>query len=628
MSDTNIIIKNNEMEKMREKIRAEMREELREEMRAQAKEKDEKMREDLEKMRAQAKEKDEEMRLQRETHVKELLAAAESTSKKIRKIKKLNPITRMSNRQLKTKLRWFKKNRPEQWDCATKVLDSLRECENEGILARIALTAEEKSGKREISEIIGLRLQEKHIRKKFTYKGKLLKYPLSNIYPTMLHACGLVRKDCEEQYSEIRKLGIYAETMSKKTDSEDYLKEFNSIKMGKMGLIVIDELDYASATDGKISPLIHADNSHIVAMSATSWGATNSEWFNKVIRLEPSNKYHGGKWFNDQGLVHQSESFINSEGGFSGQANQIFKDVATEDNGRNTVIVRLRTKGTMLDTYRQYKASPTSAEGEGQSKFINGKKWIIYESFLDSTQSVSLGSVMDNAKRLFKTTGNPFIHIIYICGKLTRSTEIKDEYKACISAWHDNRINDKSTLQALSQAVGRVKHYETDEYPNGHPIKIYTDPSVLSYWENPSENQKKVKNLSARTKGKIKKNNKYTVEKFGSFEEANSFKQMKFGGEFDEVKFQARPKDEHGRIQNNIRGIEVTIFTHDEKHLSYGLSGCGANTNTSCRLVVSYHSTVDGWIPTFHVVWRSDDTPSDISVEYAHESKSNNAYNN
>jgi hypothetical protein len=73
------------------------------------------------------------------------------------------------------------------------------------------------------------------------------------VYPTLLHVCGLVRKSCDEQYEELRQLGIYAQPISIKTNGEDYLNDFNKQKGKKTGVIVLDELDYATlATTAKV----------------------------------------------------------------------------------------------------------------------------------------------------------------------------------------------------------------------------------------------------------------------------------------------------------------------------------------------------------------------------------------
>jgi len=248
-----------------------------------------------------------------------------TTSLKIRKIKKLNIISPLSKKELKRKIKWFKNNRKAQYNLGMKVLNKIKNGERNGKKIHLVVVAEEKSGKREISEIINLKLRLVKMATK-NPKDLLLKKAMKNVYIDGLHVCGLVRKSCEPQYEELRKLGIYAEAVGRVNDSIDYLDDFNSKKGEKTGIIILDELDYASAKNSTMEPFIKEENSHIIAMSSTPWDATKTDWCHVNMEFEPAAEYCGGAWFVQQGLVIEPTSFITDKLEFSEQAKLIISN--------------------------------------------------------------------------------------------------------------------------------------------------------------------------------------------------------------------------------------------------------------------------------------------------------------
>jgi|TARA_R110002074_G_scaffold387338_1_gene569463 hypothetical protein len=555
------------------------------------------------------------------------------SSHKIRKLKKLKKISQLSKKEIKRKLTYFKKKRKAQYKFAMKVLDKIVNGERNGKKKHIVCCAEEKSGKRGISEIINLKLRFTMMSKK--PKDLLLKKAMKNVYIDGLHVCGLVRKSCEPQYEELRKLGIYAEAVGRVNDSIDYLDDFNSKKGEKTGIIILDELDYASAINSKMEPFIKEENSHIIAMSSTPWDATKSGWYHVIMKFEPAAEYCGGKWFVQQELVIKPTPFITDKLEFSEQAKTIIPNCGKK---RNVVVVRLPTSGKGV-TYRSYKAKRNGGDAPLLLEAIH-----IKESFIDSSAGKTIGETIKLAKVDFdeevKKKDCSMVHIIYICGKYTRSTELLPYVKSSLYAWHDSRmLKDKSCLQALSQALGRIKHYKSAEYPNGHPIFMYADPRALEYWDNPEQNEKTMGNLSSRTKSsKVRDTSDIKSMDFDTFDEAKKFKLKKLHSETFDASFKERSREgkngeavtpaaaPDGRIMNNIRGIWKILDVSNENNKKNGISGAGATYDGGARLLVGYDG--DGTVPTYIVVWKEEGSVSEEKQTiYNHKPSKKNAYN-
>jgi hypothetical protein len=538
--------------------------------------------------------------------------------------KNLKPIRQLSHIKVGEMLIYFQENRQEQFKCARSILDRIICAEKDNRIARIVVIAEEKSGKREISQILALLV--KYFINTKNVSNRYPKQYLKNIYFNLLQVCGLVRKSCESQYIEFRKRGIYAETISKKNDADNYIEQFNSLKEKKTGIIVLDELDYASAINGKMEPFIDIEKSHVVAMSSTAWDATKAQWVysdEDIIRFQPSNKYCGGEWFVSEGLVEEAKAFINKEGEYTEQALSMIKSCINEKNERNCIVIRLPAQGKFYDAYRNYKEK----KNKGDTFSLYG--YTIHESFLDGNTEDGIKNIIEKKNKDAKVIGYSFIHLIYITGKLTRSTELPLNVKRYLWAWHDFRIlKDRSCMQAVSQAVGRIKHYKTPDFPDGHRIRLYCDPIAPKYWENPEKWDVQIKNLSARTKSKKNHEDNVDWTEFSTFEEAFEFSKTELGHTFDIQQFRKRKKDEHGRIMNNIRGTWKIIPEGDTPDYTYGIKGAGASTvhdRSNARIVVSYHMP-GGRVPTYIVVWPKERKDEKKLATYNHKPRNNNAY--
>ena len=544
----------------------------------------------------------------------------EKKKKSIRK--NLNPINQLSHKKVYKKLIYFYGNRKEQYKCARSILDRIVCAEKENRIARIVVIAEEKSGKREISQILALLV--KHFINTKKVSKKYPKQYLTNIYSNLLQVCGLVRKSCEPQYIEFRKRGIYAETISKKTDADNYIEHFNSLKQEKTGIIVLDELDYASAINGKMEPFIDIEKSHVVAMSSTAWDATKAQWVysdEDIIRFQPSNKYCGGEWFVSEGLVEEAKAFINKEGKHTEQALSMIKTCINEKNERNCIVIRLPAQGKSYDAYRNYKEK----KGNGDTFIMHDTT--IHESFLDGNTEDGIKNIIEKKNKEAKVIGYSFIHLIYITGKLTRSTELPLNVKRYLWAWHDFRIlKDRSCMQAVSQAVGRIKHYKTEDFPDGHRIRLYCDPIAPKYWENPEEWDVQIKNLSARTKSKIKREANVDFQEFSTLEEAIEFAKTELHHNISISSLKNRKRDESGRIMNNIRGTWKIIPESETSDYSYGIKGSGASdSGGGARLIVSYHMP-GGNVPKYILVWPKERKDEKKPATYNHKPRNNNAY--
>jgi len=552
-----------------------------------------------------------------------------SGKKKKRKKKKsvrknLTSINQLSHTKVVEMLLYFKTNRKEQYKNAQHILDRIVYAERHKRIARIVVIAEEKSGKREISQILALLV--KYFINTKNVSDRYPKQYLKNIYFNLLQVCGLVRKSCEPQYIEFREKGIYAETISKKSDADNYIEQFNSLKQKKTGIIVLDELDYASAINGKMEPFIDIEKSHVVAMSSTAWDATKAQWVysnEDIIRFQPSENYCGGKWFVTQKLVYTPTNFISKTGSFTNQANKIIDECAEESSERNCIVVRLPAQGKDYDAYRNYKEK----KGNGDTFLMRGTT--IHESFLDGNTEDGIKNIIEKKNNEANVIGYSFIHLIYITGKLTRSTELPLNVKRYLWAWHDFRIlKDRSCMQAVSQAVGRIKHYKTPDFPDGHRIRLYCDPIAPKYWENPEKWDVQIKNLSARTKSKKNHEDNVDWTEFSTLEEAFEFSKTELDHTFNMQRFKNRQRDKLNRIMNNIRGTWKIIPDGDTSDYTCGITGAGASTvhdRSSARIVVSYHMP-GGRVPTYIVVWPKERKDEKKLATYNHKPRNNNAY--
>ena len=99
--------------------------------------------------------------------------------------------------------------------------------------------------------------------------------------------------------------------------------------------------------------------------------------------------------------------------------------------------------------------------------------------------------------------------LIFIAQTCTRSTEIHPLGHRRIAVWHDSRkLEEGVAYNTVSQAIGRVKHYSQEEYPE-NTIKLYCDEDILKQTLGLKLSTKKLK-LAQRIQTTHQKQNKVT----------------------------------------------------------------------------------------------------------------------
>ena len=324
-------------------------------------------------------------------------------------------------------LQWFEENRKEQYKLAKEVVRYMEEHPEE---KNIVIKAEEKTGKREMVEIISLLTREEK----------------KNAYFTAFNA-----KSIDVQIDEIVCYGVKAVKCNR---IEKMNEKVDEIEDGS--IVHVDELDYGSGKLQSLAPLIKAVEFTKIFYSATTHELEKEMMGNdfKLFTFVPHGNYRGAEWFLDEGLVHESSSFF--------EQREELMNMLTDE--KPVGIVRLTKRGN----YKSMKESfidnfGTSEDGQYTMEGIN-------YCFVDS----KVKKIFNPAK-IGNITRKTLI-IINQCWR--RSTELKGHDKICFMH-DDRRIAQKSrsgvSYASLSQAISRVKHYDTI----GHKIHIYSDKKAF-----------------------------------------------------------------------------------------------------------------------------------------------------
>lgn len=349
-------------------------------------------------------------------------------------------------------LDWFRENRTEQYDFSVNVVNWIRRNPE---MKNIVVEAEEKTGKREIVEIITLLSQNDYTNEYYT---------------------AFTDKSIDPQLEEIQLYGIRAEKLTSygKADSIAIRIEGELADAAENGhvlnfIVHVDELDYGSGNKQSLHPLIKADTYTKVYYSATAdemkkeMPPTQYEAFEFV----PNKTFRGSRYLLSDDLVHESEPFIQEIDGVITYTPQAFEVAGSLTDERPCGIVRL-------------------ALGEDYNN-IKGSLGITSSN--PSTYSVELGCKCQfvdgdiNIKDRFDPSNIQYVSektIFFLNQCWRRSTELKGHDK--IAFMHDHRRiaqlgKSGSAYASLSQAVSRVKHYS----PNGEKIHVYTDPNVFLF---------------------------------------------------------------------------------------------------------------------------------------------------
>ena len=337
-------------------------------------------------------------------------------------------------------LRWFKENRHEQYQFSEEIVAYMNEHPEQN---NIVIKAEEKTGKREMVEIIAL----------LTSKDK------ENSYFTAFNA-----KSIDVQIDEIERYGVRAVKCNR---IEKMHEQVDELECGS--IVHVDELDYGSGKLQSLSPLITAVNFTKIFYSATThelekeMNGTNYTLFT----FRPHGNYRGAQWFLNNGLVRKSQPFVFSEDNASEEwlteHGESLTNMLTDE--KPVGIVRLTKRGVYKSIKERFeKESGENKEGRYTDKL--GMDYIFVDSKVkDTFNPAKIGEITKKT-------------LIFINQCWRRSTELKGHEK--IFFMHDDRmISHKGrsgvAYSSLSQAVSRAKHYDKD----GHKIIIYTDENAF-----------------------------------------------------------------------------------------------------------------------------------------------------
>lgn len=330
-------------------------------------------------------------------------------------------------------LEWFMEHRPEQYKIALEIVTHIEEHPEQ---KNIVIKAEEKTGKREMVEIIAL----------------LTRMEKKNAYFTAFNA-----KSIDVQIEEIETYGVKAI----KCNNVGRMKE-EVEKVERDSIAHVDELDYGSGKLQTLEPLITAKDFTKIFYSATTHELEKEMKGGdyKLFTFSPNENYRGSKWFLKNGLVEESKEFVAEDDGgtkITGPGQGLIQMLTDE---KPVGIVRLTKKSL----YRQMKENfELGVDGSCMNEGIRFR-------FVDS----EIKKIFNPAK-IGEITEKT---IIFINQCWRRSTELKGHGKICFM--HDHRrVAPKRrsgvSYASLSQAVSRIKHYDTD----GHKIKVYTDKKAF-----------------------------------------------------------------------------------------------------------------------------------------------------
>lgn len=379
-------------------------------------------------------------------------------------------------------LNTLKIERPEQSALALECVESLNHDKN------CSIRAEEKTGKRQIMEVIHLIMRVNH-----GCKVRPEKSPPRSVYVTALN-----RKDTKDQFREQEDFGICSIVATKHASLVgEIVKILNDPTNDSLIYIHLDECDYGTGSDQSLSKLylagelnlpIHKDRIKYVTYSATpeelefSDTIQNGKWDKHVFI--PSKDYLGAQWYLDNGLVFEPETFFDGSSDFGPQGKMIIKgvrdscheDCADEQRIRNVIVVRDTGKGNL----NKVRAMKSSFEEKYACEIhifdqSNAFAWGDPKSWATLGRTERLDDNMNN-------DGYDFVPVLVFISQIcTRSTEICPLGHRKIAVWHDARkLEDKKAYNTISQAIGRVKHYSQ----KGHPvnrIKLYCDKNVLRH---------------------------------------------------------------------------------------------------------------------------------------------------
>jgi hypothetical protein len=425
---------------------------------------------------------------------------------------KAAPVVQLTPEYAGSKLAEIEAKRPEQYIIANECVEALNQ--NKNCLIR----AEEKTGKRMIMEAIHLIMTVNHgcaVRPEHR--------PPRSIYVTALN-----RKDTKEQFREQQdEYGILSIVATKHAVIVgELIKILNDETNDGIFYIHLDECDYGTGSKQSLSKLYnspelnipeHRDRIRYVAYSATPEelefsGLDMNEWVQHTF--VPSDTYFGAKKYLESGLVFKPKKFFDGVADFSEHGQQIIDEVrenftntdATLRQQRNVIVVRDTGKGIL---HKIHENKQELMKKHGCEIHICDQN--IGFGWSDKTTWGSIGKteVRDGNHDVI---GYEYtLVLIFIAQTCTRSTEIHPLGHRRIAVWHDARkLEEGVAYNTVSQAIGRVKHYSQEGYPE-NTIKLYCDKDILKQTIGLELSTKKLK-LAQRIQTTHKKQNKVEFE--------------------------------------------------------------------------------------------------------------------
>lgn len=296
-----------------------------------------------------------------------------------------------------------------------------------------------------------------------------------------LYLTSFVRKENkEEQHDQYPKYEMDVLYCNTQKAVETSLKKIKKLK-SKYDKIVIhyDESDHGTGNKGCASRFfdkvdVEKDESiYVRYYSATNEEILHSRFaemsISKTLVFQPHWSYRGAEWFLDQGLVHQSKPFYDSnddtltQQGFElmneliSSPDKIYGVVRLTGKDKNSKDTNFNMFRNNVDLRRHYSTQGVNCIFVDQSYNLNWRTDI--QCYTDA----ALYSIRN---------GTPQKYLIVLNQKCSRSTEIFMHKH--IAWWHDHR-NISTAYNTYQQAILRVCHYDV----NGFRIKVYCDPEVI-----------------------------------------------------------------------------------------------------------------------------------------------------
>lgn len=333
----------------------------------------------------------------------------------------------------------FSTDRNEQFICANQIVTALDYNTN------VLVGAPVKSGKRQIAELVALMYNEKGSNNKHYF------------------ITALNRKDVKTQKEELSKYKLDVTTLAKKKDAREFIKKLGTVSDPNNIIVHFDESDYGTGLDNVFAPVFDfckEKRIKLICYSATNEEAEKSGFADvaKVIRFTPNAAYKGAKWFLDNDLVKEPESFF--DGSSITQHGKEVIDWWLTHTDKPIAILRLTGGEREKGLYSSFKK-------EGEMFLIKDK---IFCKFIDGVSEFDWAKDHESLLKAYKAQN--LRTLLVINQTCTRSTELG--FHKHLAFLHDHRPNE-SHYSTLAQAYLRVAHYDSV----GHKIVVYGEKEVF-----------------------------------------------------------------------------------------------------------------------------------------------------